>query len=86
KMALEDLLPLKPDVLFLPDEPYEFTRADSAALAEVFRGEVVGPFPGHLFTWHGTRTVHGLEFLADWIGSSENGPAGSVRRRRERLE
>jgi hypothetical protein len=26
---------------------------------------VVGPFPGHLFTWHGTRTILGLHFLRD---------------------
>ncbi len=25
---------------------------------------VVGPFPGHLFTWHGSRTIQGLRFLS----------------------
>ena len=24
---------------------------------------VIGPFPGHLFTWHGVRTREGLRFL-----------------------
>jgi ABC-type Fe3+-hydroxamate transport system substrate-binding protein len=24
---------------------------------------VIGPFPGHLFTWHGVRTIEGLRFL-----------------------
>ena len=26
---------------------------------------VIGPFPGHLFTWHGSRTIEGLRFLRD---------------------
>jgi hypothetical protein len=31
----------------------------------MFRGRVIGPFPGHLFTWHGTRTAKGLAFLRE---------------------
>jgi hypothetical protein len=59
-ISVEDVLALKPDVAFLPDEPYAFTPDDALAL----RGpRVVGPFPGHLFTWHGTRTILGLHFL-----------------------
>ena len=59
-MSVADVLALTPDVVFLPDEPYAFTAEDAAAL----RGpRVVGPFPGHLFTWHGTRTILGLQFL-----------------------
>lgn len=49
------------DVIFLPDEPYAFTEED----AKAFRTRVVGPFPGHLFTWHGSRTLLGLRFLRD---------------------
>jgi ABC-type Fe3+-hydroxamate transport system substrate-binding protein len=62
QVALEDVLTLSPDVVFLPDEPYVFTAAD----AEAIKGpRVIGPFPGHLFTWHGTRTIEGLRFLRD---------------------
>ncbi len=50
---------IEADVIFLPDEPYAFTKED----ANAFRTRVIGPFPGHLFTWHGTRTIHGLRFL-----------------------
>jgi len=60
--ALEDVLALRPDVIFLPDEPYLFTEADAQA---IIGPRVIGPFPGHLFTWHGTRTRLGLEFLRD---------------------
>jgi len=59
-VSLEDVLALRPDVVFLPDEPYLFTHADAA---EVHGARVIGPFPGHLFTWHGTRTILGLRFL-----------------------
>jgi ABC-type Fe3+-hydroxamate transport system substrate-binding protein len=56
---LQEVLKLEPDVVFLPDEPYAFTEADAAAID----ARVVGPFPGHLFTWHGVRTIEGLRFL-----------------------
>ncbi len=59
---LEQVLSLRPDVVFLPDEPYLFTASDAA---EIKGTRVIGPFPGHLFTWHGTRTILGLRFLRD---------------------
>jgi ABC-type Fe3+-hydroxamate transport system substrate-binding protein len=111
---LPAVLAMKPEVVFLPDEPYAFTAADAAEIAPhpafghplpagegtrthspLSAGEgtrthsplpagegmrthsplplgeggakrrvrVVGPFPGHLFTWHGVRTIEGLRFL-----------------------
>ena len=59
-LTLDEVLALRPDVVFLPDEPYLFTSADAA---EIRGPRVIGPFPGHLFTWHGTRTILGLRFL-----------------------
>jgi len=67
KLELDDVLSLKPDVVFLPDEPYAFTEADADAIGAAVSGgappRVIGPFPGHLFTWHGVRTIEGLRFL-----------------------
>jgi ABC-type Fe3+-hydroxamate transport system substrate-binding protein len=64
-LAIEDVLALRPGIVFLPDEPYEFTVID----AEEIRGpRIIGPFPGHLFTWHGTRTILGLRFLREQLG------------------
>jgi ABC-type Fe3+-hydroxamate transport system substrate-binding protein len=51
---------IRADVIFLPDEPYVFTAADAR---EITHAKVIGPFPGHLFTWHGSRTILGLRFL-----------------------
>jgi ABC-type Fe3+-hydroxamate transport system substrate-binding protein len=50
---------IEADVIFLPDEPYAFTADDAAELGR----NVIGPFPGHLVTWHGSRTILGLRFL-----------------------
>ena len=58
-IELAEVLALKPDIVFLPDEPYAFTETDAAAI----NARVIGPFPGHLFTWHGVRTIDGLRFL-----------------------
>jgi ABC-type Fe3+-hydroxamate transport system substrate-binding protein len=65
-LALDEVLALRPDVVFLPDEPYVFTDADAA---EIHGARVIGPFPGHLFTWHGTRTILGLRFLREALSS-----------------
>lgn len=62
QIAIDDVLALRPDVIFLPDEPYVFTSEDAAVIRGV---RVIGPFPGHLFTWHGTRTIEGLRFLRE---------------------
>jgi ABC-type Fe3+-hydroxamate transport system substrate-binding protein len=59
-VTLPEIATLHPDIIFLPDEPYLFTPEDAAAIPFA---KVIGPFPGHLFTWHGTRTLHGLRFL-----------------------
>lgn len=66
-----DAAEIDADVIFLPDEPYAFTAVDAEKL-RVTAGarvgadapEIIGPFPGHLFTWHGTRTIEGLRWLA----------------------
>jgi ABC-type Fe3+-hydroxamate transport system substrate-binding protein len=62
QLALEEVLSLRPDIVFLPDEPYLFTQSDAMGI----RGpRVIGPFPGHLFTWHGSRTIEGLRYLRE---------------------
>jgi ABC-type Fe3+-hydroxamate transport system substrate-binding protein len=58
-LDLDAVLGLHPDIVFLPDEPYAFTQSDAGAI----KTRVIGPFPGHLFTWHGVRTIEGLRFL-----------------------
>jgi ABC-type Fe3+-hydroxamate transport system substrate-binding protein len=72
RLDLSNLLDLTPDVVFLPDEPYAFTDADRDAVARA-GVHVIGPFPGHLFTWHGVRTLDGLRFLRDAMRRGADG-------------
>lgn len=62
QLAVDALLALRPEIVFLPDEPYLFTEEDAQQLRAP---RVIGPFPGHLFTWHGVRTIEGLRFLRE---------------------
>jgi len=55
-LGIEEVTALRPDVVFLPDEPFVFTESDGDSLSKMFGSRIVGPFPGHLFTWHGSRT------------------------------
>ena len=76
QIALEEVLSLRPDIVFLPDEPYLFTESDAVSI----RGaRVIGPFPGHLFTWHGSRTIAGLRYLRDalFAGRARLKPTGA---------
>jgi ABC-type Fe3+-hydroxamate transport system substrate-binding protein len=65
EMDLDCMASLEPQIVFLPDEPYAYTQADAEQVAETTGARVIGPFPGHLFTWHGTRTILGLQFLRE---------------------
>jgi ABC-type Fe3+-hydroxamate transport system substrate-binding protein len=67
--SLEEMAALRPDVVFLPDEPYVFTADDAHSVIEATRARVIGPFAGHLFTWHGTRTIAGIRFLREALGN-----------------
>jgi len=68
RLQTSEILALRPDVVFLPDEPYAFEDADRDLLLSAGFTDVRGPFPGHCFTWHGSRTLKALELLAEWAG------------------
>ncbi|HEU4522931.1 MAG TPA: helical backbone metal receptor [Thermoanaerobaculia bacterium] len=65
EMSLDCMASLQPEIVFLPDEPYAFDQDDAREVTQATGARVHGPFPGHLFTWHGTRTILGLRFLRD---------------------
>ncbi len=64
-IELPSVVAMRPNVIFLPDEPYAFRTSDAEELGRTTDARVIGPFPGHLFTWHGTRTIEGLRFLRE---------------------
>lgn len=71
QLALGEVIERSPQLIFLPDEPYEFSEADRCELEASAPGAaIIGPFPGHLFTWHGSRTLAGLRWLRETLESS----------------
>ncbi|HYM61944.1 MAG TPA: helical backbone metal receptor [Thermoanaerobaculia bacterium] len=62
---LRTALALHPDIVFLPDEPYVFGSGHADELRAMTDARIIGPFPGHLFTWHGSRTILGVRFLRE---------------------
>jgi len=69
KLDPEVVISREPDLIFLPDEPFLFTEVDAQLVRSWSNAHVVGPFPGHLLTWHGTRTLQGLGFLRQQLAS-----------------
>ncbi|MBI2214933.1 MAG: ABC transporter substrate-binding protein [Acidobacteria bacterium] len=67
-VELGEVAELAPDVILLPDEPYAFRGDDAIAIGGHIPARIIGPFPGHLATWHGTRTVKGLRYLRGALG------------------
>jgi ABC-type Fe3+-hydroxamate transport system substrate-binding protein len=67
--SLDAILRKQPDVIILPDEPYEFGAEDKTeieAFLQKHRGRArVLRMDGSYLTWFGTRTLKGLRFLYD---------------------
>jgi ABC-type Fe3+-hydroxamate transport system substrate-binding protein len=78
QVPLDEVLEMRPDAIFLPDEPYLFTEADAKQIGAC----AIGPFPGHLFTWHGSRTLPGLQFLEEALALGRC--SGSGKRQQEK--
>ncbi len=67
KMTLDAVLERKPDVILLPDEPYDFGDEDKAFVAD-FLGKRnatsrVELIDGAYLTWFGSRTLEALVYL-----------------------
>lgn len=57
---IEHGLLLGADVVLLPSEPFAFTEADLAGVAELVPATPAALVDGELLTWHGVRTAAGL--------------------------
>ncbi len=65
--TLEAIVERSPDVIILPDEPYEFGEKDEGEIRAFLkekghRAEILR-MDGSYLTWFGTRTLLGLEYL-----------------------
>jgi len=65
RVSVDDILALDPDVVVLPDEPYEFTATDGP---EAFPGRRVALVSGRDLTWYGPSLVGARSRLAASIG------------------
>lgn len=59
-VTLEDVAAREPDLIVLPDEPYQFTAADGP---EMFPGRRVALVEGRSLTWYGPSLVTARELL-----------------------
>lgn len=75
--TLEEMAALGPSLIFLPDEPYHFTKRDAVVVAETLG--LPGPescprVPGKLLSWYGTRSAPSLRELASLIARLRERP------------
>ncbi|KAA0251096.1 hypothetical protein FBQ97_14725 [Acidobacteria bacterium ACD] len=67
-----EVVALRPDRVFLPDEPYPFGEEDARYWRERVPGARVLSVPGDDVCWHGVRTLRGIEVA---IGLATGAPA-----------
>lgn len=61
----EEIVSALPDLLVLPDEPYRFGAADRDFWSVRLPGAEIRCVPGDDLTWHGVRTLRGLDLCDD---------------------
>jgi ABC-type Fe3+-hydroxamate transport system substrate-binding protein len=67
KVALEDLLAARPDLVVLPDEPYRFTAGDGP---EAFPGVPAALVSGRHLTWYGPSLAEAPRILAAQLAAA----------------
>jgi ABC-type Fe3+-hydroxamate transport system substrate-binding protein len=66
-VTLEDIAARKPDIVVLPDEPYQFTGADGP---EMFPGTPTALVEGRSLTWYGPSLITARELLASQLAAA----------------
>ncbi len=60
-LSEDEVVAAAPDALVLPDEPYPFGEEHRRQWSSRLPGSVVVSAPGDDLTWHGVRTLRGIE-------------------------
>lgn len=63
RIQLAEVAERRPELILLPDEPYEFGEADAAALRALGTGAAVAFVNGRDLFWYGARTATGIDAL-----------------------
>lgn len=75
RVGQQEIISAQPQVILLPDDPYQFDAAARADLLAVFAGTPAGrdgrifTIDGSLITWHGTRLARALEELPPFFAA-----------------
>ncbi len=67
QITVEDIIAAQPELVLLPDEPFQFAQAERDFLRQLDipasrTGRIIS-VDGSLLTWHGTRTGYALRDL-----------------------
>jgi ABC-type Fe3+-hydroxamate transport system substrate-binding protein len=74
RISLDEVVAAQPEIVLLPDEPYQFTEADAAEIAQLdipaAKNKQIHLVDGSLLTWHGTRIGYALRDLPPLIAAA----------------
>ncbi|RME17817.1 MAG: DUF1289 domain-containing protein [Bdellovibrio sp.] len=62
-LSLSDIVALKPQIIFLPDEPYKFTKENAKELKEALPQTELMFIEGKMFSWFGSYMLKAAEWL-----------------------
>ncbi len=68
-LDLATMRKMKPDVLLLSSEPFPFTQEHLAELAREIPGTIVKLVDGEMFSWYGSRLLHGPAYFGPLLKS-----------------
>lgn len=63
KISARDLIDARPDVVFLPSEPFPFEDAHRSEIEDLLPRASVRLVDGQLFSWYGSRLIHTPDYL-----------------------
>lgn len=77
EVSEDQIIESRPDIIFLPDEPYTFKREDESELQILFNRKNI-PIKikiiiGTELCWYGVRTLKGLKYIDEIISQAFNG-------------
>jgi len=67
RVTLEEVAARQPELILLPDEPYEFGAVDAEALRALGTGAAIAAVNGRDLFWYGARTTTGIDALRELV-------------------
>jgi ABC-type Fe3+-hydroxamate transport system substrate-binding protein len=67
RLSLDEVRQAAPELILLPDEPYNFSESHKEELQALLAGTPALQLDGSLITWHGTRLSKALQVLPELL-------------------